>query len=248
MRILSKLHIWYSYVLPQNQYTKGTNGFPGCFVTVLQTANFQHGGEEELALLKELQPGRPLMVAEFWTGWYDHWLDEAHSTWELSGELLTSLAWLVDEWRWVGLSWLVDLGWVWFALGCVRYTLLGQVRLSNIRLTYIAFSSCQFLSRAWVSVFDVSYLERRLDDVTSALGFTEASADRALKYRQAQAWRHMQRYNGILGISLFFKMISDKFGTIKIGKLSVELILYLWHKLFLTRIRLHNKHVIIGKS
>ncbi|XP_042862752.1 beta-galactosidase-1-like protein 2 [Penaeus japonicus] len=56
----------------------------GALSGVLQTANFQHGGEEELALLKELQPGRPLMVAEFWTGWYDHWLDEAHSTWELS--------------------------------------------------------------------------------------------------------------------------------------------------------------------
>ncbi|MDK2413718.1 beta-galactosidase, partial [Aphanizomenon sp. 202] len=31
--------------------------------------------------LKEIQPDRPLMVMEFWTGWFDHWLAEVHVTW-----------------------------------------------------------------------------------------------------------------------------------------------------------------------
>ena len=44
------------------------------------TANFQTGAEKELDKLKELQPNKPLMTTEFWTGWFDHWLAEIHVT------------------------------------------------------------------------------------------------------------------------------------------------------------------------
>ncbi|XP_023243973.1 beta-galactosidase-1-like protein 2 [Centruroides sculpturatus] len=46
---------------------------------VLMTANFQIRVEEELSALKKLQPNKPLYVAEFWSGWYDHWT-EKHNT------------------------------------------------------------------------------------------------------------------------------------------------------------------------
>ncbi|XP_071520431.1 beta-galactosidase-1-like protein 2 [Panulirus ornatus] len=60
--------------------TQDLGAIPG----VLMTANFQKNVEKNLAKLKELQPHRPLLVTEFWTGWYDHWLQESHSTWEPS--------------------------------------------------------------------------------------------------------------------------------------------------------------------
>ena len=44
------------------------------YVSVLQTANFQKDPVPELDALKKYQPDRPLMVMEFWTGWFDHWL------------------------------------------------------------------------------------------------------------------------------------------------------------------------------
>ena len=45
---------------------------------VLQTANLQNDPEKEFALLDEFQPNRPNMVAEFWTGWFDHWMAPYH--------------------------------------------------------------------------------------------------------------------------------------------------------------------------
>ncbi|KAL7643806.1 UNVERIFIED_CONTAM: hypothetical protein RMT77_005812 [Armadillidium vulgare] len=47
---------------------------------VLMTANFQSGVAANLNTLKEIQPNRPLMVAEFWTGWFDYWFMSEHST------------------------------------------------------------------------------------------------------------------------------------------------------------------------
>lgn len=35
----------------------------------LQTANFQRGADEEFDALDVLQPGKPYMATEFWTGW-----------------------------------------------------------------------------------------------------------------------------------------------------------------------------------
>ncbi|XP_068216121.1 beta-galactosidase-1-like protein 2 [Palaemon carinicauda] len=53
-------------------------GDSGALPGVLMTANFNTYGEENLSLLKEMQPDRPLMVMEFWTGWFDHWLAPFH--------------------------------------------------------------------------------------------------------------------------------------------------------------------------
>ncbi|KAK9723413.1 Glycosyl hydrolases family 35 [Popillia japonica] len=46
---------------------------------ILYTANFQVEAEKQLSILQGYQPGKPLMVMEFWTGWYDHWAFE-HNT------------------------------------------------------------------------------------------------------------------------------------------------------------------------
>ncbi|XP_060517546.1 beta-galactosidase-1-like protein 2 [Cylas formicarius] len=53
---------------PLSHGDKGT--LPGIF---LQTANLGDGADEQLDKLEELQPGRPLMVMEFWAGWYQYW-------------------------------------------------------------------------------------------------------------------------------------------------------------------------------
>ncbi|XP_046473337.1 beta-galactosidase-1-like protein 2 [Neodiprion pinetum] len=51
----------------------------GSLPGVLQMANFKVDPEKELNLLKELQPNHPAMVMEYWTGWFDHWLEPYHS-------------------------------------------------------------------------------------------------------------------------------------------------------------------------
>ncbi|KXJ20417.1 beta-galactosidase-1-like protein 2 [Exaiptasia diaphana] len=45
---------------------------------VLKTVNFQKDEEKNLNGLKEVQPNKPLMVMEFWSGWFDHWSEEHH--------------------------------------------------------------------------------------------------------------------------------------------------------------------------
>ena len=45
--------------------------------------NTQHG-DEMFVKLREIQPGKPLMVMEFWSGWFDHW-GEVHHTMDLNG-------------------------------------------------------------------------------------------------------------------------------------------------------------------
>lgn len=45
---------------------------------VLKTANFQRNETVNLNRLKKLQPDKPLMVAEFWPGWFDHWGERHH--------------------------------------------------------------------------------------------------------------------------------------------------------------------------
>ena len=49
---------------------------PGIFKTV----NFQENPEERLEMLKKAQEReRPLMVMEYWTGWFDHWGEKHHT-------------------------------------------------------------------------------------------------------------------------------------------------------------------------
>jgi len=46
---------------------------------VLMTANFKWGSLEELAKIKELRPNAPILVSEFWPGWFDHWFEQLHN-------------------------------------------------------------------------------------------------------------------------------------------------------------------------
>lgn len=52
--------------------------FSGTLPDVLATANFQEDCSIELALLKAHQPDKPLMVMEYWTGWFDHYTENHH--------------------------------------------------------------------------------------------------------------------------------------------------------------------------
>lgn len=51
-------------------------GLPG----VLRTATFGSRSRERLAVLRAAQPSGPLMCAEFWNGWFDHWGNRHHTT------------------------------------------------------------------------------------------------------------------------------------------------------------------------
>ncbi len=46
---------------------------------VLMTANFKNDGEENMDRLLELQPNRPILISEFWPGWFDHWFQPRHN-------------------------------------------------------------------------------------------------------------------------------------------------------------------------
>ena len=49
----------------------------GTLPGMLKTVNFAFDAGEALAKLRRYQPEGPLMVTEFWSGWFDHW-GEAH--------------------------------------------------------------------------------------------------------------------------------------------------------------------------
>ncbi|KAF7283583.1 hypothetical protein GWI33_023375 [Rhynchophorus ferrugineus] len=58
-------------VTSDSPLSSGSQGsLPGLF---LQTANFGGDANGQLNKLAELQPDRPLMVMEFWIGWFDFW-------------------------------------------------------------------------------------------------------------------------------------------------------------------------------
>lgn len=56
---------------------------------VLQTANFIKGAAKEFRVLKQLQPDMPLMVTEFWSGWFDHWTQGFHYVLKPNGNDVT---------------------------------------------------------------------------------------------------------------------------------------------------------------
>lgn len=45
----------------------------------LQMANFNTDPEVQFDLLLELQPDKPLMAMEYWSGWFDHWFEPGHN-------------------------------------------------------------------------------------------------------------------------------------------------------------------------
>lgn len=46
---------------------------------VLQTINFGGNAWERLKEIKQVQPDKPVLVTEFWDGWFDHWGEEHHT-------------------------------------------------------------------------------------------------------------------------------------------------------------------------
>ena len=58
------------------------------FFTVLMTANFKFESTENLDALLKLQPNRPILVSEFWPGWFDHWFEPIHNTLNLDGKII----------------------------------------------------------------------------------------------------------------------------------------------------------------
>lgn len=50
----------------------------GTLPDVYKAVNLAFDAREALAKLREYQPEGPLMVAEFWSGWFDHWGEEHH--------------------------------------------------------------------------------------------------------------------------------------------------------------------------
>jgi beta-galactosidase len=50
----------------------------GALPDVFKTVNFAFDAQEAFAKLREYQPEGPLMVMEFWSGWFDHWGEPHH--------------------------------------------------------------------------------------------------------------------------------------------------------------------------
>lgn len=57
-------------------FRESLNG--GTLSGVLPTGNFGSRTEERFGILKDYTDGRPLMCAEFWVGWFDHWGNGGH--------------------------------------------------------------------------------------------------------------------------------------------------------------------------
>ncbi|CAH1781829.1 unnamed protein product [Owenia fusiformis] len=52
---------------------------PGSVPSALKTINFVKNPEKNLRNLTIIQPNKPLFVAEFWSGWFDHWTEKHHA-------------------------------------------------------------------------------------------------------------------------------------------------------------------------
>merc|ERR1712110_1390392 len=57
---------------PDTTYDWGS--VPGEFMT----ANFKFGGKAHMDRLLQLQPNKPIIVTEYWPGWFDHWFAPIH--------------------------------------------------------------------------------------------------------------------------------------------------------------------------
>ena len=45
----------------------------------LMAINFQWGAEQEMDALRAMRPNSPVLVSEFWSGWFDKWFEEKHN-------------------------------------------------------------------------------------------------------------------------------------------------------------------------
>lgn len=59
-------------------------GFRGTLEGALVTANLQSDPSVHLDRLLEYQPNRPVMIAEYWAGWFTPWFHE-HATTDPDG-------------------------------------------------------------------------------------------------------------------------------------------------------------------
>jgi beta-galactosidase len=57
---------------------------------VFKTINFAFNATGAFAKLREYQPAGPLMVTEFWSGWFDHWGEQHHISEDGSGSIQRS--------------------------------------------------------------------------------------------------------------------------------------------------------------
>lgn len=65
-----------SFITSDGPYRESLNA--GCIEGVLPTGNFGSKTEERFEVLKQYTKGGPLMCAEFWVGWFDHWGNGGH--------------------------------------------------------------------------------------------------------------------------------------------------------------------------
>ncbi len=68
----------------------------GTLPDLLKTVNFAFEAPEALAKLRQYQPSGPLMVTEFWSGWFDHWGEQHHIMADSSDSLDRSVQTLDD--------------------------------------------------------------------------------------------------------------------------------------------------------
>lgn len=64
------------FITSDGPYHESMNA--GCIEGVLPTGNFGSKTEERFDVLKDYTDERPLMCAEFWVGWFDHWGNGGH--------------------------------------------------------------------------------------------------------------------------------------------------------------------------
>lgn len=65
------------YFTSDNYFSSGSEGsLPG----LLQTANFKENPDSILTSLLNIQPDKPVMAMEYWTGWFTLWLEEEQGT------------------------------------------------------------------------------------------------------------------------------------------------------------------------
>lgn len=50
------------------------------------TTNFKYNGTENMDTLLSYQPDRPIIVTEYWPGWFDHWYEPYHDILSVDGK------------------------------------------------------------------------------------------------------------------------------------------------------------------
>ena len=77
-RMLVENGITVPFITSDGPMRESLNG--GTIPGVLPTGNFGSRTEERFQVLKDYTDGGPLMCAEFWVGWFDHWGNGGHMT------------------------------------------------------------------------------------------------------------------------------------------------------------------------